>query len=742
MPTPSFLADEDFGDLQPFSLGEEGGNAASPARPASPPPAPQPPARSTTPARPFDPGADAGGFVQADLDTLSPFKLGDEGASTPPGRSARPSSTPSAGTPGDQAAGRGSPMPAFPGNEEFDLAPFSIGDEIPGLFGSSPSDPRARGTRGLGFGDGAINPMDTLSEQPFNPGRRAKQSEFEIQAEPGQEAPLRKFGWLQEQERRKEEKERADRDSGATTSLFQKLAARRREMEAERVKQAPPEPTPSRPAISGEEEILPFEEIERRSTKPRTDILTQPVIGPGREIQVEAFDLSDLGLNQELDDEAFSQSLEETLPTASKALEHGQDLSQISAEPPEVGPAFDIEPFNLDGISAEMLSPEKMTAPEPTFQATPPEPTFQATPTVEPAFHLPTIEPAFEPPAEEDLKFPDFEGFTPPEEHETVPEPFNAAEEMVAFQPFDFPAIAEPEKSAFDLETPATFELTPFGATKPEEKPEEPAFDFFGTSKPEEKPEEPAFDFFGTTLPEEKPAEPAFDFFGTTLPEEKPEKSAFDFFGTAQPEEKPEKPTFDFGLNLPGKESELPAFDFGTPKVEEPTFKPSVKPELEKPLVSPPPVKQVPPPLKEPTLKPFTSPLAEQKPAKLESTPTRPVSVGNGSVEQKTPSPPTQTGYTPRLAPTTGGVENNLQLANSFYEQKEYNQSINHFNAAIKLADSTSLDAIAVRLVHILAQPGANPRYHRLLGDVYKKQGQFQAALSEYSRALTTAAKK
>jgi predicted negative regulator of RcsB-dependent stress response len=105
---------------------------------------------------------------------------------------------------------------------------------------------------------------------------------------------------------------------------------------------------------------------------------------------------------------------------------------------------------------------------------------------------------------------------------------------------------------------------------------------------------------------------------------------------------------------------------------------------------------------------------------------------GNGSVTHKPVTAP----LGQRPAPVGGGLEDNLQLANSYFDQGEYNQSITHFNAAIKQAGGNALDPIAARLTQILAQPGGDRRYHRLLGDVYKKQGQFQAALAEYSKAL------
>jgi hypothetical protein len=659
-PGPSF--NDDFGDLMPFNLGGDDAGAVTPPPPPArqtPPPVSPPPAFPSNPARPFDPGANTGGFVEADLGSISPFKFGDdEPAAPPPARPAPPPASPFGGMdrePAPRGPSRPAPQPSFqiPGDDDFDLEPFSVGGDIPGLFGNTPPDPRRGGTRGLGFGEGAIDPMETLSEQPFNPGRRAKSPEPEIQAEPGQEAPLRKFGWIQEQDRRK--KEREEQEAAGNNSLFQKLAARRREMEAERPKATPEPSTPVAP--SGDiEEILSFEEIERRSTRPQTAPLASPATTPSQSFQAEAFDLSDLGLNQELDDEAFSQSLEETLPTDARAAEAAQEFPALTTEP-----GFDFEPFDLEGIAPEPAAPVEEAVPEPVVQATPPE------------------EPSYEPTAE-DFNMPDFELNLMEEPEAAAP----AAQEP-AFEPFDF--NLEPE--------PAIQEAHP----------------------------------------KETPAVPTFDF---GLAEEAPSPTNFDF---TQAEEAPSPTTFDFG-----QAEEAPAaFDFGQPEQE--IYEPAVEPEPEpvkpffqtpaepvapvsttqekeaapEPAVETTPVVQIPP---EPIVhKPVSQPEAVQPVARV---------TGNGSVTHKPVTAP----LGQRPAPVGGGLEDNLQLANSYFDQGEYNQSITHFNAAIKQAGGNALDPIAARLTQILAQPGGDRRYHRLLGDVYKKQGQFQAALAEYSKAL------
>lgn len=637
-PTPSFMGNDDFGDLMPFNLGgDDAGSAAPPppARPAAPPPVSQPPAN---PARPFDPGANTGGFVEADLGSISPFKLGNDEPVPPPARPAPPPASPFGGMdrePAPRGPSRPAPQPSFqiPGDDDFDLEPFSVESDIPGLFGNQP-DPRRGGTRGLGFGEGAIDPMETLSEQPFNPGRRAKSPEPDIQAEPGQEAPLRKFGWIQEQDRRK--KEREEQEAAGNNSLFQKLAARRREMETERPKASPEPSTPVAPAGEAEE-ILSFEEIERRSVRPQTAPLVSPAATPSQSFQAEAFDLSDLGLNQELDDEAFSQSLDETLPTDARAAEAAQEFPALTSEP-----GFDFEPFDLEGIAPEAATPVEEAAPEPVVHATQPE------------------EPSYEPTAE-DFNMPDFE--------------LNFMEEPAAAAPVAQEPAFEPVEFSLEPETASP-------QTQSEAAPAVPAFDF---AQAEEAPSSTTFDF---AQAEEAPA--TFDF-------SEPEKETYE--PAVEPEPEPVKPFFT--------------------APSEPVAPVSTHETAPEPAVETTPVVQIPP-----------EPIAHKPVPQPE--PVQPVTRGNGNVTHKPVTAP----LGQRPAPAAGGLEDNLHLANSYFDQGEYNQSITHFNAAIKLAGGSTLDPIAVRLKQILAQPGGDRRYHRLLGDVYKKQGQFQAALAEYSQAL------
>ena len=80
----------------------------------------------------------------------------------------------------------------------------------------------------------------------------------------------------------------------------------------------------------------------------------------------------------------------------------------------------------------------------------------------------------------------------------------------------------------------------------------------------------------------------------------------------------------------------------------------------------------------------------------------------------------------------------NLELADAYYQQGQYNQSITYYTGAIKAADKPGLEQLAGRLRGIVKENGASPRFHHVLGDVYMKQGQASLALNEYKLALST----
>ncbi len=665
-PKPSFLGDEDMGDLMPFSFGDEGGSPTPPPPTRQAPP-PSAPARPSMPARPFDPGVDLSGFEEADLGSISPFSLGgDTPTVAPPSRPTSPFGAPS-DLNGSRSPGRGATPPP-PAGDDFDFEPFSLGGDIPGIFENNPANPRG-GTSRLGLD--AINPLDSLSEQPFNQGRRGRQAEPEMEAEPGQEAPLREYDWIKE--RKKREQERKATEAAGNDSLFQKLASRRRQQEADRAKQ-PPEPiVPPPVSRPGDfEEILSFEEINRRAARPQTDRLTPPSVQPtaqsGRDMMAEAFDLSDLGLNDELADEAFNQSLEETLPTPPQTTEPMADFTN-NVPPLQAGQAFDFEPFDLQGIGQEVeRSPEEdiylePVAPEPALPFTLPEPFSAQT---------------------DDLEMPIFD-FDLTEEPAAAQAPVDA----LRLPTWDEP-VADKGPEVFDLGA-----IAPEPAAKPPEKP-------FATDD---------FDLFASEVNEPPVSTPPPVMQESAIFElEKPE-SLFN----GLPEEPPGKPTFDFGP------AETPSFEL--PVEQEP-----IKPLFQTPVepVKPLPVEPV-PSVRQAPIRP--------EPAYTSPSVTAPT---NGNAAQK-PAVAARSGTTDslqRFNQPSRDLDTNLQLAGNFYNQQEYTQSISHFNAAIKQADASTFDKIVGLLTQILAKPEADRRYHRLLGDVYKKQGQYQAALSEYSKAL------
>ncbi len=609
--TSPFLPDDDMSDLAPFSFDDNSGGATAappPPRPAAPPPAAPPPA-FPPPRSPFDPGADLSGFEETDLGSLKPFSFGDNAPASPPPAAPRPPAPSPFGGGGTSSPNGGQPGPnlGFPGGDDLGLEPFALEGDMNSLFGGNTPDPRNRGNRGLGFGDGAINPLDTLNEQPFNPGKRNRSTDAESEFEPTQDGPLRKYGWMQEQERRK--KERETQDVSGNNSMFDRLKQRREQQDMSKAQAAPPpqevQPTP----LAGFEDIASFQEIELRSTKPQTDRL-----GAGRvDMQADAFDLSDLGLNQDLSDEAFTQGLDETLPTSPQVV---QDFAPVA--PPSGTQDFDFTPFDLDGLASEPAT----LAPEP----------VQSQP-------------------EADLNLPDFDFGEPEAQVEaTPPQPFSG---------FDLSS----EEDGAEAVPSFNFEPEPAKAVPPVVNDD---LDFFNLGSPKQEEEKP-----DTNL--------------ASLP-------------TAQPPQ-----GFDFGSS-----SQAGFEAFTEPAPVQPFFEPPAQP------VAPPPVAQ--------------TPIA---PPPVAQTPIAPPPVAKAPVVA--PS------VAPRVAPAGADLETSLQMASSFVEQRDDNQAMTYFNSAIRVADSGSLDGIAARLSQILGQPGANPRYHRLLGDVYKKQGQFQAALAEYSKALKPA---
>lgn len=698
-------------DLQPFSLEDAGGSPAPPpARPTPPPAAPQfpsqppafqPPAMPQFPAQSNEPAA----FSLDDLGVgdIAPFNpFGD---ATPPPAPAPQSpampfnppgfnAMPPIGGEGFVQAGPGSlfgnkepaPPAGRPEQNMFstdlpddDIEPFSAtGMDIPGLNG--PTSFRG-GSR-----------LDDLPDEPIyrQPRPRNTQPEPEIEVEPGHEKPLQSFGWLKDRaaRKRREEEEEEENAPGKGKSLFQKLAERRNQQ----LKQQPTEETPS-PAedleVSGIDRFADyqsFEEIERQAELQEQGFAQPtPPTSPAKPTEP-AFSF-DFGSKQEEEPLAFEFRGDEPTPRP-RPQETVQPFSFDFETPegvPETPAPETVQPFSFD------------------FGATEPRP--QPAETVQPfSFDLGATEPATQPEAEE------------------------------AVQPFDFGVGAtEPEPME-----PFNFDL---GQPAPPAHPE-PAFSFdFGGAKPEPEPE-PAFDF--NFEREQAPAAPqAFklDEFHAQVEAE-------------QAQQAPAMPDFDFGdLGMPsaptqpgnemfGTEEDLTDFnvEYAAPKAEQPKVEPpKPAPEPEQPSAEPftfdlgelvaqptPAPAEVRPRLQE-------QPVAKPEPAVpvVPKTP-EPVVAGNGDLNS----------YLSRVKQNPKDLEANLYLANNFYEQSKFPEAITHYGNAIKSANADTLKEIVAKLEQITKSDEANPRFHRVLGDAYMKQGQYHWALSEYSKALPTGAKR
>jgi tetratricopeptide (TPR) repeat protein len=79
----------------------------------------------------------------------------------------------------------------------------------------------------------------------------------------------------------------------------------------------------------------------------------------------------------------------------------------------------------------------------------------------------------------------------------------------------------------------------------------------------------------------------------------------------------------------------------------------------------------------------------------------------------------------------------NLGLGDAYFSQRNYKQALDYYAMSVKLADKNSLESIVEKLQDMVASPQAEPRFHRVLGDAYMKQGHYHWALGEYSKALT-----
>ena len=683
MPQPSFMPPDDMGDLTPFNLDDNGTPTSPPPSRQTPPPAR--PAAAPAPFNPFEPGADTSGFEEFEAGAgLSPFRL-DEGGPTPtppPSRQTPPAGGGFGGRPTSSSSNGAQPSP-FESNSDaeggdFDIEPFSLGDDLPSIFQSADD---SRNSRGLGLG--AMNPLDTLDSQPFRSESRSRRPvEPTPEVAPGEEAPLIGPGL---RNRIKQTPLPGSSDEEKGQSLFEKLKQRRQQQDEELARFMPTQPEPTTSA-SDTTDLTPFDELESLAARPQTQPLvsrpsTAPLSGQSLplsskavpESQPDAFDLSDLGLNQDLDDEAFNLSLDQTLPSSPGQFEGASATSGSSQ-------AFDFEPFDLGNIAEEAKPSQPATQPEP------PRPAFDFGERA-----LPT------PP----VQSPEFEF------------------ESATFEDFDF---TEPEQT--------TFEATPIPTDIDKNLLSQPtAFDL-GSDHPAPNVQPEAFKFA------EQDQAPAINLDRFTASAKPPTAPLSGSAGDA--------PHFDFDRSEPT----APIFSLPNEPIVPVTFQPPVQaqpPTQAQPPVAQPPVQAQPsfdlssvaqPPVALP-------PVQAQPPTPLQTqSPSASGSASGPAATSKVelPVPVAANGSNGSLAATSEpSGDKNMELANDFFDKGDYNQSITYFNTAIKTADAEGLKTVVNRLKQIVATPGSVPRYHRVLGDAYKKQGLFQAALAEYSKALGSA---
>ncbi len=720
----------DFDDLQPFSLEDAAGAPLPPPGqqpPRQQPPAP-PPAQRQQPSMPqFQPqsGGPSPFGLGDDLDDIAPFNpFGESPATPPPSARQRPSEPvmppmPQLGGEGFVQAGPGSlkpfnfddfgsEAPASPppasnaraGQEnsifqtdlsDDDIEPFSVGMDIPGL--NEPTSFRAD--------------VDNLPDQPFYPQPKPRKplSEPEFDAEPGQEKPLQKFGWLKDRKRREQEEEE-EAGTAKGKSLFEKLAERRKQ-------QAPASQDAELPVDFGPTEAdrfddyVPLDEIERQVGLGEVGAVQAPGTPPSIE--------------------PFSFDFDPTAPVGSQAT---------AAEEP-----FSFDPTNLGATGPEAEADEPFSF---DFQSTKPETT----------------------PFNFELEEAEARPFSFELEEQEVAKPFSFELEEAQAAPFNFEleesASAKPEPS---LVEPFSFDLETFRPTEQEQAQAappahpEPAFDFdFGGAEhiaETSTPEPAGFNFELDTAEAEtaSPAPAAFDFDLDAAP---PAAQPFSFeMERNEVGKKPERmplPDFDFSATTPPPPPVEHSFNFDLGELAS-VPPPPPPPPTKQPISdawaiqTPPP----PPPVRgtqesRPNLPDFdieraAPPPPPPPPFRVEETQPRVESVRQPAVATNG-SANDLASYQNRVKQNPRDLEANLHLGNSYYEQSKYSEAITHYNTAIKVADAETLKGIVARLEKITASEDTNTRFHRVLGDAYMKQGQYHWALSEYNKALGPAAKR
>ncbi|NWJ44964.1 MAG: tetratricopeptide repeat protein [Chloroflexi bacterium] len=866
-PPTAFTPPSGFGDMEdliPFNPFEEAVEKIQKPQAQVPPPIQfnQPPATSpfgaprgfTPPMSPFESGEN--------LDDLEPFTFEEElpnsQAGSPPGAlksqgfqdmsgmklndlsSAASLDNSPTGIPGFGGLSS-NPQHQRPFTDESSL------DDLEGLELEPFSLEGFESIPGLGKGKSALRPeLNDYQPEPFMPSTTRRPREPEPEVEPGQERPLRRFSWLENRKRKSSELESEAEEAKASGSMFERMAARRRQLEEQG--QIPTESVKQEEPVAQEFDIFPsFEEVERMAAtgeteetalaeqsgiaesfttaanqanpfgeeaipvfKPELEAEMQTAFTEGvaeTQVEQEAFDLGELHFD--------NFDLNEFAPATFKTQELPKEAVPFSFKPDEplteeVAPvaeeelfplSFDEETKPFEPIAAEPFDSKAesdfsfapfLTAEEaPTFYVEP-EP---AEPFNFDSLFTETVEKVQEPAAEEIPAFEPVEPFSfdnlfaEPEAKSQEP----AAEEIPASyaesepaEPFNFDSLfTEPaekvQESAIE-ETP-TFYVEPEPAepfsfdnlfAEPEVKAQEPKAEEIPASYSEPEPTEQfSFDnLFAepeVKAQEQKPAE--LDLLGDFFNEPEFLQQHTDE-GLAMFHPEPEKPqtagnlmSFDeaskvFGITIPEQvptanlEEELPDFDFGlarqpeaeniltdfTPEHSESPVEESYAealphlPETEHAAV------EEYKPLHEPATLAETQPIpVEIQETQEAATPVEPetLQVKETELIAAEPAPVADlSDYLKRLQNNPRDFSANFELGIAYMQQKEYKQALEYYATSIKLADKSALDNIVAKLQEMSSQSTELPRYHRVLGDAYMKQGHYHWALSEYSKAI------
>lgn len=778
----------DLGDLQPFNFGEASdesqrmsGKSASTSRSDM----------AFEPNFPQMPAIGGEGFQPFSLDDVKPFGMDSFGeAATPtrqePSNNTRPS-TPArspfqGGFRGDSSLGTPGDNFDLPDDLGLDLSPFA-----PDGFDNIP---------GIAPGPTKLNNLTTLPDEPFMPSstRRPRDNEPMAPLEPGQEAPLRAFPWIKSRNQRAKEEQQ---EQGS--NLFQKLAARRKQ-QSDHLNQGDPnlvsdseyEHIPSFEEIEQMSEAIESTQQQpttppQQPAQPLSNFATENVENSSRFDRVNSALNSQL--NMGLDDGNFESLLDTELPGSTSDFDFNSFAKAETSDVDSFEPDFGLEPFDLGdlgGASSLQATPQPEaaqalpTTPAPTpsnmvndnnifdfAEFNPQPPTKPTTPAQSNSkFDLEDAAfdnlSAFAPNNANGQTQPDFDfdfatfDKTDIEMHPTSVLPEAPATEDDFFADFkDFGDFGDVNFEKAGLQDQAAGESLP-NLDLPDFDMITPIIDSQAAKQTmSQANRQPIIQEPAVQIPVEQPAQPV----APTPPETTQAATT-----SQQPALPPIQPVVE--PNLPPVQIVPPLVD---PSLQTAATQ-STAPVQPKPPISSPAetfaTPSQPQPIAAQQTQQVASELAQQATDQMAAQPIAAPQVTTQPAATPAPEPvaaqqattqPTQPQFTPQPASVNGGTTSeptqidsylklvksdprnllaNIDLAEAYYQQGQYNQAITYYTGAIRVADKGTLDQLATRLQSILQQPGANPRFHRVLGDVYMKQGQFNVALNEYQLAL------